>query len=85
MLETIPRDLDRCFFRGRTPYLPAGFTTQNVISFHLLVPVLLPKLKELQIRGRREEAHIRSVGGAIVAGLGCRVAGARAQVVMCIT
>ena len=28
--------------------------------------MLLPKLKELQIRGRREEAHIRSVGGATI-------------------
>ena len=31
-----------------------------------MVPVLLPKLEELQIRGRREEAHIRSVGGATI-------------------
>ena len=28
--------------------------------------MLLPKLEELQIRGRREEAHIRSVGGATI-------------------
>ena len=28
--------------------------------------MLLPKLEELQIRGRREKAHIRSVGGATI-------------------